>query len=216
VFAILKRLDCIVAGDLGCYTLGALGPYEAMDTNVAMGASVGVGLGLRHVLPDHEARRVVSLIGDSTFVHSGVPGLIEMVYNPPPTGHVVIILDNGTTAMTGLQESPATGRRLDHTPTGRVSIEGLARALGIVHTYVVDPVSDPLAFEKLLRERLNADEPAVVVARRDCILLEERTGPQGNVVLLGKRAAARAPMPAERAGPACSPTPSTTKRAGQS
>ena len=89
-----------------------LPPFEAMDTCVCMGASIGVGLGLRHVLPREQARRVVSVIGDSTFVHSGITGLVEMVYNPPPTGHVVIILDNGTTAMTGLQEHPGTGRTL--------------------------------------------------------------------------------------------------------
>ena len=103
-----------MAGDIGCYTLGALPPLEAMDSLVCMGASIGMGLGLRHVLPPEQARRVVSVIGDSTFVHSGITGLVEMVYNPPPGGHVVMILDNGTTAMTGLQEHPGTGRRLDH------------------------------------------------------------------------------------------------------
>ncbi len=91
-----------------------------------MGASIGVGLGLRHVLPPAEARRVVSVIGDSTFVHSGISGLVEMAYNPPPTGHVVLVLDNGTTAMTGQQEHPATGRTLDHGPTNKLSIEGIA------------------------------------------------------------------------------------------
>ena len=111
-FGLLKKLDCIVAGDIGCYTLGALPPLEAMDSQLCMGASIGMGLGLRHVLPEAEARRVVSVIGDSTFVHSGITGLVEMVYNPPPTGHVVLILDNGTTAMTGLQEHPGTGRTL--------------------------------------------------------------------------------------------------------
>ena len=98
-----------------------------------MGASIGMGLGLRHVLPEDQARRVVSVIGDSTFVHSGITGLVEMVYNPPPTGHVVLILDNGTTAMTGLQEHPGTGRTLGHEPTGRVVFEDLARSLGITN-----------------------------------------------------------------------------------
>ena len=111
VYAALRKHDCIVAGDIGCYTLGVLPPYQAMDTCVAMGASIGVGLGLRHVLPPEQARRVVSVIGDSTFVHSGITGLVEMVYNPPPTGHVVLILDNGTTAMTGQQEHPARAAR---------------------------------------------------------------------------------------------------------
>ena len=127
VFEALHNLDCIVAGDIGCYTLGVLPPFEAMDSCVCMGASIGVGLGLRHVLPPEQARRVVSVIGDSTFVHSGITGLVEMVYNPPPTGHVVLILDNSTTAMTGHQEHPGTGRTLEHEPTGKVSFEDLGR-----------------------------------------------------------------------------------------
>ncbi len=114
VFQALKNLDCIVAGDIGCYALGVLPPYSAMDCCVCMGASIGIGLGLRHMLPPAEAKRVVSVIGDSTFVHSGMTGLAEMIYNPPPTGHVVVILDNSTTAMTGHQEHPGTGRTLDH------------------------------------------------------------------------------------------------------
>ena len=88
VFEVLRDMDCIVAGDIGCYTLGVLPPFSAMDTCVCMGASIGVGLGLRHVLPEDQARRVVSVIGDSTFVHSGITGVAEMVYNPPATGHV--------------------------------------------------------------------------------------------------------------------------------
>jgi indolepyruvate ferredoxin oxidoreductase alpha subunit len=170
VYASLRKLDCIVAGDIGCYTLGVLPPYQGMDTCVAMGASLGVGLGLRHVLPEADARRVVSLIGDSTFVHSGVSGLVEMVYNPPPTGHVLLVLDNGTTAMTGQQEHPGTGRSLGHEPTGKLSIEGLARALGVKNVDVVDPMPDPAAFEKLLADRLSRRELSVIVARRPCIL----------------------------------------------
>ncbi len=131
VFTALHDLDCIVSGDIGCYSLGVLPPFEAMDTLVCMGAAIGVGLGLRHTLPEAEARRVVSVIGDSTFVHSGITGLVEMVYNPPPTGHLLLILDNGTTAMTGMQEHPGTGRQLDHTHTGKVVFEDLARSLGI-------------------------------------------------------------------------------------
>ena len=137
VFEILRDLDCIVAGDIGCYSLGVLPPLEAMDSLVCMGASIGMGLGLRHVLPEPEARRVVSVIGDSTFVHSGITGLVEMVYNPPPTGHVVLILDNGTTAMTGLQEHPGTGRTLDHRPTGTGCLRGPGPAL------LASPTSTP-------------------------------------------------------------------------
>ena len=152
-FDLLKKLDCIVAGDIGCYTLGVLPPFEAMDSQLCMGASIGMGLGLRHVLPEEQARRVVSVIGDSTFVHSGITGLVEMVYNPPPTGHVVLILDNGTTAMTGLQEHPGTGRTFGHEPTGRLVIEDLARSLGVANVVVIDPVAEPASFEQALRER---------------------------------------------------------------
>jgi indolepyruvate ferredoxin oxidoreductase alpha subunit len=170
VYGTLRKLDCIVAGDIGCYTLGVLPPYQGMDTCVAMGASLGVGLGLRHVLPEADARRVVSIIGDSTFVHTGLNGLVEMVYNPPPTGHVLIVLDNGTTAMTGQQEHPGTGRTLGHDPTGKVSIEGLARALGVTNVDVIDPMADAAGFEQLLTERLGRKELSVIVARRPCVL----------------------------------------------
>ena len=169
VYAALRKLDCIVAGDIGCYTLGVMEPYRAMDTCVAMGASLGVGLGLRHVLPPEQARRVVSIIGDSTFIHSGVSGVMEMVYNPPPLGHVVIVLDNGTTAMTGQQEHPATGRSLEHGPTGQVSIEGIVRAMG-VEALVVDAFADPAGFEKLLVEKLATPALSVIVSRRACVL----------------------------------------------
>jgi len=170
VFEVLGRLKCIVSGDIGCYTLGVLPPFEAMDTCVCMGASIGAGLGLRHVLPEAEARRVVSVIGDSTFVHSGITGLVEMIYNPPPTGHVVIILDNDTTAMTGLQEHPGTGRTLDHRPTGRVVFEDLARALGVERVFVIDPVKEPASFEQRLTESLAASSPTVIIVRRPCLL----------------------------------------------
>jgi len=170
VYSALRKLDCIVAGDIGCYTLGVLPPYQGMDACVAMGASLGVGLGLRHVLPEQEAKRVVSIIGDSTFVHTGVNGLVEMIYNPPKTGHVVIILDNGTTAMTGQQEHPGTGRTLGHEATGRFSLEGFASAIGVKNVDVIDPVKDPPGFLKLLEERLSTPELTVIIARRPCIL----------------------------------------------
>jgi len=170
VFEVLRKLDCIVAGDIGCYTLGVLPPFEAMDTCVCMGASLGVGLGLRHVLPEDQARRVVSVIGDSTFVHSGISGLVEMVYNPPKTGHIVLILDNGTTAMTGQQEHPGTGRTLLHEPTNRLRIEELARAMGVKQVHVVDPPADPEGFEELMKQRLASNELAVIVARKTCLL----------------------------------------------
>jgi indolepyruvate ferredoxin oxidoreductase, alpha subunit len=169
-FDILRKLNCIVAGDIGCYTLGVLPPFEAMDSCVCMGASIGVGLGLRRTLPLHEARRVVSVIGDSTFIHSGLTGLVEMVYNPPSSGHVVIVLDNGTTAMTGLQEHPGTGRTLGHEQTNRVVIEDVARAMGIRDVHVIDPAKDAAGFERLVASSLSKQELTLIVARRPCIL----------------------------------------------
>ncbi len=173
-FELLRDLDCIVAGDIGCYTLGVLPPFEAMDSCVCMGASIGVGLGLRHVLPDDQARRVVSVMGDSTFLHSGLTGLVEMAYNPPRTGHVVLVLDNGTTAMTGLQEHPGTGRDLGGTATGRISLEEAARALGAQHVHVVDPLRESEAFSRTLRESLALNELSVIISRRPCILSASR------------------------------------------
>ena len=170
VFEVLRDMNCIVAGDIGCYTLGVLPPFQAMDTCVCMGASIGVGLGLRHVLPEEEARRVVSVIGDSTFVHSGLTGLAEMVYNPPATGHVVLILDNGTTAMTGQQEHPGTGRTLNHDATGRIHFEDLARAMGVKNVHVVDFQAADGTLEGLLKDLLTRSETSLIVARQPCVL----------------------------------------------
>ncbi|MBK1726526.1 thiamine pyrophosphate-dependent enzyme [Halorhodospira neutriphila] len=175
VFQVLSRLECIVSGDIGCYTLGVMPPFEAMDTCVCMGASVSVGLGLRHALPAEQARRVVSVIGDSTFVHTGINGLVEMAYNPPNTGHVLLILDNDTTAMTGLQEHPGTGRRLDHRPAERkLRYEALALAMGITNVHTVDPAESAEELERLVRDCLASEELAVIVARHPCSLASRR------------------------------------------
>jgi indolepyruvate ferredoxin oxidoreductase alpha subunit len=142
VFTALHNLDCIVSSDIGCYTLAVMPPFEATDSCVCMGASI----------------------------HSGITGLVEMVYNPPSTGHVVIILDNGTTAMTGMQEHPGTGRTLEHHPTGKVVIEDLVRALGIPSVHVTDPTANPAAFEELVAASLSSAKLTVIVARRNCLL----------------------------------------------
>jgi indolepyruvate ferredoxin oxidoreductase, alpha subunit len=170
-FEVLKQRGCIITGDIGCYTLSVLPPFETMDTCVCMGASIGVGLGMRHVLPDEQARKVVSVIGDSTFMHSGLTGIAEMVYNRPKTGHVVVILDNATTAMTGLQEHPGTGRKLDHTEAeNRVCIEDTLKAMGIENIVIVDPSKEAAAYEKAVDEALVSDALTVIIARRPCIL----------------------------------------------
>jgi indolepyruvate ferredoxin oxidoreductase alpha subunit len=173
-FEVMKELDCIVSGDIGCYTLAALPPLAAMDLMIDMGAAVGMGLGLRHVLPRAQAKRVVSVIGDSTFIHGGLPGLVEMAYNPPETGHVLVILDNGTTAMTGQQEHPGTGRRLDGGATYQVSYEDLARAAGVRNVFTVNPVREKAKFKELLAEALRKDELTVFIARSPCILAAGR------------------------------------------
>lgn len=175
VFKVLDELNCIVAGDIGCYTLGALPPYNAMDSCVCMGASIGVGLGLRHVLPPDQATKVVSVIGDSTFIHSGIPGIVEMVYNPPSTGHVVIILDNLTTAMTGHQEHPGTGRTLNGKFTHRVSIETLCQAIGISDVVIFEIKGDQKEeFKALLLQKLQSQKNCVIIVRKECILAARR------------------------------------------
>ncbi len=170
VFGLLRDMECIVSGDIGCYSLGALPPFAAMDSCVCMGASIGVGLGLRHVLPEEEARRVVSVIGDSTFIHSGLTGIAEMVYNPPPTGHVVIILDNQTTAMTGLQEHPGTGRNLRHEPAPQLVLEDACRGLGVPNVMVIDPVKETERLAAALAGALRDGGLWVIIARRPCLL----------------------------------------------
>ena len=173
-FEVMKELDCIVSGDIGCYTLAALPPLAAMDLMIDMGAAVGMGLGLRHVLPREQSKRVVSVIGDSTFLHGGLPGLVEMAYNTPSTGHVLVILDNGTTAMTGQQEHPGTGRHLDGSATYQVSFENLARAAGIRNVSTVNPVRERAKFKDTLAEALRKDELSVIIARSPCILAAGR------------------------------------------
>jgi indolepyruvate ferredoxin oxidoreductase alpha subunit len=169
-FEPLVREDIIVAGDIGCYTLTALKPLQAMDIQICMGASIGIGLGMRHVLPEEQARKVVSVIGDSTFMHSGLPGLVEMVYNPPKTGHVVIVVDNATTAMTGTQENPSTGRKLDRAPTTRVVIEEVARAIGVKNVAVFHPIRQSGEYVAYLKDCLARNELSLIVLRQPCVL----------------------------------------------
>jgi indolepyruvate ferredoxin oxidoreductase alpha subunit len=170
VFHALRDLDCIVAGDIGCYTLGVLPPFSAMDTCVCMGASITAGLGLRHALPADQARRVVSVIGDSTFVHSGLTGLAEMAYNPPPTGHLVMILDNETTAMTGQQEHPGTGRALNHGRAHRMDFAAVARAMGIAHVELIDESAKDVDLKARIAACLARDETALMIVRQPCVL----------------------------------------------
>lgn len=169
-YEVLRDLDCIVAGDIGCYTLGVLPPFNALHFSLCMGASIGMGLGLRRALKEADARRVVSVIGDSTFMHSGITGIAEMVYNRPATGHLVFILDNSTTAMTGLQEHSATGRNMKMEAAPQVKLEELCKALGVTNVDVVDPVALGDAYPELIKTRLASNDVSVIIVRRPCIL----------------------------------------------
>jgi len=137
VFYVLHKLKAIVTGDIGCYTLGAMPPFEAMDACLCMGASIGASLGMEKARGGDFARRTVAVIGDSTFVHSGITGLIDHIYNKS-TG-TVIILDNRTTAMTGHQDHPATGLTLGKQEAAKIDLAALVRALGVEHVRTVDP-----------------------------------------------------------------------------
>ncbi|WP_027717970.1 indolepyruvate ferredoxin oxidoreductase subunit alpha [Desulfovirgula thermocuniculi] len=168
VFYVLGRLKLTVTGDIGCYTLGALPPLSAMDTCVCMGASIGMAYGLELVDPERAAK-TVAVIGDSTFYHSGMTGLLHMVYHK--SRGTVIILDNGTTAMTGHQDHPGTGRTLSGEEAPVVDLEALVRALGVRRVRVVDPL-DVARLTEAVKEEVAAPEVSVIIARRPCTLLK--------------------------------------------
>ncbi len=167
VFEVLKKLDLVVNGDIGCYTLAVLPPYSAMHSQGCMGASVSMHHGFELARGDEMARNSVAVIGDSTFIHSGITPLIDIVYNKG-TG-TVIILDNRVTAMTGHQDNPATGRTLMGEPTHELNFEQLARAIGVKRVVTVDP-KDMETFERVVREEVAAPEPSVIISLRKCIL----------------------------------------------
>lgn len=166
----LKELNCIVANDIGCYGLGVMAPFEAVDASVCMGSAIPVGLGMRHTLPPEQAKRVVSVLGDSTMLHTGINGVVEAVYNTPSTGHVILLLDNGITAMTGMQEHPGTGRKLDHTRAHKIVIEDVLRAMGVKNIHIIDSVANKAEFVKQIKESLEKPELSVIIARRECLL----------------------------------------------
>ena len=164
----LKKLKLMVSGDIGCYTLGALQPIGMMDTCVCMGASVSALHG-RNKADENNCKNSVAVIGDSTFIHSGITGLIDIAYNQ--SNSTVIILDNSITGMTGHQDNPTTGKTIKGDPTTAVSLELLAKAVGIDRVRVVDPYNLKEC-EDVIREEVAADEPSVVISRRPCALLK--------------------------------------------
>jgi indolepyruvate ferredoxin oxidoreductase alpha subunit len=164
VFSALKKLGALVTGDIGCYTLGCLPPYEAIHTTFCMGASIGNATGFNRA----GEQQVVAVIGDSTFLHGGLPGLMSAVYNRVPT--TMVLLDNGTTGMTGHQEHPGTGHTLKGDPASAVDYEALIRSVGVQHVNVVDPW-DLEATERAIQAGLDHPGPAAIIARRHCRLL---------------------------------------------
>ena len=166
VFYMLKKKKLTVTGDIGCYTLSVLPPLEAMDTCVCMGASIGNAMGIEKATGRSE--NVVAVIGDSTFVHSGITGLVDMVYNK--SKGTVIILDNDTTAMTGRQDHPGTGYTLMGEETKRLDFLDLASALGVEYVKEVDPY-DLDALDSVIDEAVNLDKLAVIVTNQPCLLL---------------------------------------------
>jgi indolepyruvate ferredoxin oxidoreductase, alpha subunit len=169
VFFTLRKLDLTVTGDIGCYSLGAFPPHNAMHTIVCMGASITNALGLEKAMKDRIHGKLVAVIGESTFLHSGITGLIDTVYNKGR--HVTLVLDNSITAMTGHQPNPATGLTLKGEKTTAIDLEQVCRASGVPHVAVVDPF-DLKTLESTLKQYLAAAEPSVIITRRPCILLK--------------------------------------------
>ncbi len=172
LFYVLARLKLVVSSDIGCYTLSVLPPLSGIDCQVCMGASVGMALGLEKAFAASEANldkkgKVVGVLGDSTFIHGGIGGLIDMVYNRTPC--TIIILDNRTTAMTGFQDHPGTGKTLMGETTHALDLEELCRAVGVESVRVVDPW-DLAATEEAVREEVAADRTSVIISRRACTL----------------------------------------------
>ena len=170
IFYLLQKLGVTVIGDIGCYTLGSAAPLSAMDINICMGASVSAEHGFNVALGKESQNKTVSVIGDSTFVHSGMTSLADIAYNQ--SASTVLILDNSITGMTGHQQNPTTGYNIKGDPAGKIDLEALCKAMGIGRVRVVDPYNLAQC-EQALREELAADEPSVIIVRRPCVLLKQ-------------------------------------------
>ncbi len=169
LFYALKKAKVYVSGDIGCYTLGASAPLSAIDTCICMGASVSALHGYNKARGKDAEQKSVAVIGDSTFIHSGITGLIDIAYNQ--SNSVVIILDNSITGMTGHQQNPTTGYNIKGDPTTAVDLEALCKAVGIKRVRVCDPYNLK-EVESVLTEELAAEEPSVIISRRPCALLK--------------------------------------------
>ena len=169
LFYTLSRNKCTVLGDIGCYTLGAVAPLSAIEMTACMGASVSAVHGFNKALGQESEKKTVAVIGDSTFMHSGMTGLANIAYNR--SNSTVIILDNSITGMTGHQQNPTTGYDIKGDPAGRIDLERLCRAMGFERVQVVDPY-DLAACGRAVKEELAADCPSVIISRRPCALLK--------------------------------------------
>lgn len=167
VFYAINRMQAIVTGDIGCYSLGVMPPLSSIETCVCMGASIGNALGLSKMLPD---RKVIATVGDSTFIHSGITGLIDVVYNQGAV--TVVILDNSITAMTGHQHNPATGFNIKNQPTNKLDLENIVRACGVKNIWQVNSY-DLNEVTTALTEATSCGQPAVIIAKQPCIFLDQ-------------------------------------------
>ncbi len=174
VYHALKKLKITAAGDIGCYTLGALPPLQGIDTCICMGASIGTAMGMEKARGKDFARKLVAVIGDSTFIHSGITGLIDMVYNGATS--TVLILDNSTTGMTGHQDHPATGKNIKGEPVYAIDIPALIKSIGVRHVRTVDPY-DLKELETVIKEETEREELSVIIVKRPCVLLSRKHPP---------------------------------------
>jgi len=168
-FYVLKKLGLTVSGDIGCYTLGAVAPLASVDTTICMGASISAAHGMAAVRGTEFNRKLVSVIGDSTFMHSGITALSDIVYNKG--ANTVIILDNSITGMTGHQDNPTTGKTIRGEVTRQVDLIRLCEGLGVQHITVADPF-DVKAFEQVVRTEVEREDVSVIIAQRPCALLK--------------------------------------------
>ena len=169
LFYTLRKLGCTVLGDIGCYTLGAVAPLASMEMCLCMGASVSAIHGFNKMGGEETEKKTVCVIGDSTFMHSGMTGLANIAYNQ--SSSTVIILDNSITGMTGHQQNPTTGLNIKGDPAGKIDLEALCHAMGFERVRVVDPY-DLSSCEEAIRQELESGEPSVIISRRPCALLK--------------------------------------------
>ena len=169
MFYTLRKNNCTVLGDIGCYTLGAVPPLGAIEMTLCMGASIGAVHGFNKVRGPESERKTVAVIGDSTFMHSGMTGLANVAYNQ--SNSTIIIVDNSITGMTGHQQNPTTGYNIKGDPAGKIDLEALCRAMGFERVRVVDPYNLEEC-DRVLKEELAAEAPSIIISRRPCALLK--------------------------------------------